>query len=112
MREEQLILIKLPGEGLVPISYHYLSNDIYYGFTFITSDEANEKLHTFDEFLSFIRNDNELKLYLMYIEQGFPIPVNPEELKKIKEKMTTPKEYKKILEEESILQDLIINREI
>lgn len=106
------ILVFLPTIGLVPLSYEYLLNKVQYNYIEIKKEDALYILRIFKEFFKIIENEEPYNFYNLFLNYGFPIPVNKNELSKIKNKMTTYEEFKEYLDKRSRYEDMIINREI
>ncbi len=106
------LLVPLPFAGLVPLSYEYLSKKIFYGPTEIEKDDALKIVCTFRKFLKFIENEDPYKFYMLYLNYGFPIPVNAKKISGIKKEMTSYEEFKEFLENKAIYEDMVINRDI
>lgn len=109
---ESSLLFPLPHIGLVPLSYGYISKKIYYGYVEIEKEDILRVLNVFRAFLDFMDDNESYKFYLLYLKFGFPIPLNGNEIFKIKKKMTTYEKFKKYLENEANYYDMLINRDI
>lgn len=112
LRSEVTLLVQLPYIGLVPLSYEYFSQKIYYGIAEIGKNDALKIINTFQSFLDFLKNKEPYRFYMLYLDYGFAVPMNEQEVLKIKEKMTTYEEFKEYLDKEAFYQDLLINRDI
>ena len=112
LRSEVTLLVQLPYIGLMPLSYENFSQKIYYGIAEIGKNDALKIINTFQSFLDFLKNKEPYRFYMLYLDYGFAIPMNEQEVLKIKEKMTTYEEFKEYLDKEAFYQDLLINRDI
>lgn len=112
LRSEVTLLVQLPYIGLVPLSYEYLSQKIYYGIAEIGKNAALKIINIFQSFLDCLENKEPYRFYMLYLDYGFAISMNKQEVLKVKEKMTTYEEFKEYLDEEAFYQDLLINRDI
>lgn len=112
LTNEVNLLVPLPSAGLVPLSYEYLSDKTYYGFAEIEKDDASKIISTFRRFLKFVEDEEPYKLYILYLSYGFSIPINAQEISKIKKEMTTYEEFKEYLEKRASYEDMVINRDI
>jgi len=112
LRSEVTLLVQLPYIGLVPLSYEYFSQKIYYGIAEIGKNDALKIINTFRSFLDFLKNKEPYRFYMLYLDYGFAVSMNEQEVLKIKEKMTTYEEFKEYLDKEAFYQDLLINRDI
>lgn len=110
LTNEVNLLVHLPGSGLVPLSYEYLSKKPYYSIIEVEKDDALEIINIFQKFLKFMKNERPYRFYLLYLRSGLPVPVNVEEISKLRKKMTTYKEFGQYLDEKTEFQDMIINR--
>jgi len=109
--KEANLLVKFPYIGLIPLSYNYLFDEICYG-PGISMNNVCDIINTFESFLNILKNKEPYKFYMLYIDYGFPIPMNEKEMSKIKEKMTSYVEFKEYLEWRRAYEDMIINRDI
>jgi len=112
LTNEVNLLILLPYVGLVPLSYEYLSDKTYYGFVEIEKDDASKIIDTFRRLLKFVEDEEPYRFYILYLSYGFSIPINAQEISKIKKEMITYEEFKEYLEKRAFYEDMIINRDI
>ena len=112
LNDENNILVPLPVAGLVPISFNHLLNKINYKLIKIEIDEIKRILNISKIFFQFISKNNPYRYYKLYIDFGFPIPYNINEINKIKHSMASYKEFKKSLIDRALYESAVINREI
>lgn len=109
---EANLLVSMPYIGLIPLSYKYLSNRIYYGFLNMEKEDALKIISIFRRFLKFVNKEEPYRFYMLYIDYDFPIPINKKTILEIKQKMAKYEEFKKYLDERSRYEDMVINRDI
>jgi len=113
LTNEISILVPLPASGLVPLSYQFLSNELYYGLMGMNDiNIAEQIIETFSSFLDYMNKSEPYSYYLRYAEWGFEIPVNKKDVEKIKNRMTNMEDFEEYLKGEAAYTDTIINREI
>jgi hypothetical protein len=106
------ILVPLSHVGLVPISYEYLSDKIYYGLVELEKDDVLRIINIFKEFLEFIEHEEPYRFYTLYFDYGFSIPMSTKEISEIKKEMTTYKNFKEYLDMKTLYEEMIVNRDI
>lgn len=105
------LLIPLSGIGLVPISYEYLTDNVAFGLTEISSKNCYKIKEVFESFLNLLNNMEPYKYYLLYFEFEFPIPINKNNILKIKNQMTSYDEFKEDLIDRAKYENMIRNRD-
>lgn len=105
-------LVPFPPYGLKPISYEYLTDEIHYRYIQISIKEATEIEKIFRNFLDYIKKTEPYNYYMLYLNFYFPIPINFDEIKKIKDEMTNLKDFLEYLLERDEYENAVINREI
>jgi hypothetical protein len=106
------LLLPTPNSGLIPISYDYLSNNVAFIFNEISYENAKEIEELFEKFLQLLNKEDPFKYYTLFLQFGFPIPVNKNEIGEIKDKMNTYEDFKEELIDRARYEDLIRNRDI
>ncbi len=91
------LLVPSSYYGLIPLSYEYLMKEIHYGPFTIGKEHSIKIISIIEKFLNFIKNENAFKFYMLYLEYGFPIPIEGKEVDKIKKEMTTHEDFKEYL---------------
>lgn len=110
---EMSVLVPLPKIGLVPISYQFLSNELYYGVMGLNDISVAEHIiETFTSFFDYIRKKQPYNYYIRYAECGFEIPIKKEIVNNIKKEMSSPEDFEEYLKQESYYMDAVINRDI
>ena len=106
-------LVPFPPYGLKPISYEYLTDKIHYRYIQISINEAIEIEKIFQNFLdNYLKKTEPYNYYMLYLNFYFPIPINYDEIIKIKDNMTNLKDFLEYLLERDEYEDAVINREI
>jgi hypothetical protein len=111
LTNEISLLVPLASVGLIPLSYRNLSNKTYYSFFEIEKEDALRMIDLFREFLAFLENKEPYKFYILYLKCGFSIPIDANEISKIKKKMSSEEEFQEYIERESYIEDMFINRD-
>jgi hypothetical protein len=113
LTNEISVLVPMPHAGLIPLSYQFLSNEIYYGaMSFSGIAIAEKTINTFGSFFDYLSNNEPYNYYMKYIEAGFEIPIIQKDILVIKKQMTSPEDFDKYLEEKGAYMDALINRDI
>lgn len=112
LRNESYLLVPLPSAGLVPVSYKHLSNTLHYGFFPISPESGEEIVKTFAMFLEKIKEREPYCYYILYLDYGFPVPVDENSVQKIINKMTDYEGFEQYLQERSEYEDAVRNRDI
>ncbi len=85
---EVSLLVPLPRTGLVPLSYEFLSHEIYYVFGLISAENVLQIKAVFERFINYLSNNEPWSFYLSFIEQGFPVPIEEKAVSVVKSHMT------------------------
>ncbi len=82
-----------------------------FGLTEISLKSCYKIKEEFESFLNLLNNKEPYKYYLLYFEFEFPIPINKNEILKIKNQMTSYDDFKEELIDRVKYEDMIRNRE-
>ena len=108
-----LVPIPLPHAGLIPLSYKFLSNELYYGWAGMNDiGLAEQFIETFSSFLDYLNKNEPYCYYLRYADYGFAIPIDRRAVTEIKKKMSCPDSFEEYLQHKSAHLDAITNRDI
>jgi hypothetical protein len=95
--------------GLVPLSYEFLSQTVYFGLFEIDVDEVGKILNLFEDFYKWLRANLPYKFYLKYAEAGLEIPFDQSEVNKIKSYMKSEKIFSKYIKERVKEEEYLLN---
>jgi hypothetical protein len=113
LTNEISVLIPLPHAGLVPLSYQFLSNELYYGWMGMNDiDVTEEIMKTFESFLYYISKIDPYCYYMRYTEYNFEIPMNKKLVEDIKKEMSCMDDFEEYLKNKAAYMDAVINRDI
>ncbi|MFW9998031.1 MAG: hypothetical protein ACFFD4_38670, partial [Candidatus Odinarchaeota archaeon] len=112
LNDEISLLVPFLGKYLVPSSYHLLNNNLYHGLFQFEKEEANEIITSFDKFFVALESIDPFTCHMAYLKSGMNIPMDVNELKELKSRMTSCKEFNEYIERELYKQEKIINREL
>ena len=113
LTNEISVLVPLSGSGLVPLSYHFLSNEIYYGIRGLNDIKLAEQIiETFGSFLFYLSKNEPYCYYMRYAEYNFEIPVNKKDVEELKKNMSSIENFEAYLQDKSLYMDAVTNRDI
>jgi hypothetical protein len=82
---------------LIPYSYKNLDK-VYHRFFIIEKEEAINILSVFNQFLTFIENNDPYRSYTYFIKYTFPIPASREKIDAIRQKMKDFEAFKEYID--------------
>jgi hypothetical protein len=109
---EVSLLVPMPSTGLVPLSYEFLSHEFYSVFGQISVANVRQIKTVFDTFIEYISHTEPWSFYLLFIEQGFPIPIEQKAVSVVKSQMTDIESFDAYLKARSRYEDAVRNRDI
>jgi hypothetical protein len=113
LTNEISVLVPLPRSGLVPLSYQFLSNELYYGFMGLQDISiAEEAIETFSSFLDFLNKTQPYNYYMRYVEYSFDIPVDKKTVAELKKEMSCIHDFEMYLQQKAAYMDALYNRDI
>lgn len=112
LNSEVSLLVAVPGEGLIPLSYEFLKETPHFSSMTIGIDKCKEAKDVFENFFSYIKKKVPYFYYFKYIENNFSIPRDEVNIEHIKSYMTSKKDFNDYIDGQLILGDMIDNREI
>jgi len=102
-------LVFLPSIGLIPFSFSDLNKTTLFRYIEIDSDESIRIIKIFEDFFDFLSITEPFNYYMAYFKYNFPIPINQDEINKIKEEMTSIESFEQYLIDRAEYEDRIIN---
>lgn len=112
LTNESSLIVSSPYEGLVPISFTHLEGKLELGLYSFKINNSIEILECFDMFIRFIKRNKPYSFYVMYLDTRFEIPINNEQIQRIKKHMTSKKVFNDYINDRLKYSDMIRNREI
>lgn len=112
LTSESSLLVPFPFAGLIPVSYEHLSNTVHFGFTQVMHEAVAEMTTTFEEFLALLSEQEPYCYYVLYVDYGFSVPMAKEVAASIRKEMTSYEGFEEWLQEKSMYEDAVMNREI
>jgi hypothetical protein len=109
---EVSLLVPFPNAGLVPLSYEFLSHKFYGAFGLISVENVRQIKAVFDTFMEYISNNEPWSFYLLFIEHGFPVPIEHKAISEVKKQMTDIESFEDYLKARSMYEDAVRNRDI
>ena len=110
--KEKSILIPIDNFGLVPFSFEYLSETVYYGSNSVKINDILKITKTFDDFFRIIGEKSPYRYFKLFIDYEFPIPMGEPKISELKEKMSDFKTFKIFLDDLKKYETNLINRDI
>ena len=112
LTNEISVLVPMPGAGLVPLSYHFLSNELYYNIRGLNDIKlAEEMIETFGSFLFYLNKNEPYCYYIRYAEYDFSIPVTKKAVEEIKKNMSSVEDFESYLQGKAAYMDAVFNRD-
>ena len=112
LTNKSVLLVPVPFGGLVPVSYEHLSNTLHFGMTQISPRVVREIVSAFDRFLDAVEKKEPYAFYLRYLESGFSLPASKKEADPILKEMSDMETFEQYLEDRSMYEDAVVNRDL
>jgi len=105
------LLVPFPEEGLLPLSYEFISKTPYFNLQVIEINECKKIIKLFDDFFKYIKTKEPYAYYLQYIDAGFSIPRDKNKINDIKQYMSSKKDFEDYINRQHRIHDMIENRD-
>jgi len=106
------LLVHIPGSGLVPISYEFLTDNVAFDYNEISFQDSKKILTLFESFLNYLENEEPYNYYILFFKFEFPIPINEKDIEEIKNQMNSYEEFEQELLDRARYEDMVRNRDI
>lgn len=99
LNNEANLLIPIKDEGIVPISYEFLSNKPHFTSKIISIEKSVEYVERLENFFDYLSKTEPFSFYWLYLQYDFNIPKSKVDVNRLKEHMGTIEEFSNYLEE-------------
>jgi len=111
LNNEVNFLVKLEGEGLIPINYEFLTDKPNFSLMTIPFSKCLFIQKTFKETIQFFSKETPYKYYMDFVSNDFSIPLEKSLIDEIKTNMTSEDNWKKYIDERIYWRELSMNRD-